>query len=278
MQTIEFNLPGRAPVAFDVGASSLESPSTDTSYMILGVRKCGSSLVNSMLESLAKINRRNYLDVGGTFFKHGVPEREWIDRTALAALLAPGTLYGGFRSMPTGFLGADAFVCARKILLVRDPRDALVSEYFTVAYSHSVPEPNSDKPGAREELLAARERARLSDITAFVLKNAVNLNRTMMDYHAIIGDPLLKLYRYEDVILEKRLWLASMAEHFGWDGGSPGFIDGMMSWADKVPDKEDPQAFVRKVLPGDHKDKLSSAVIAQLDEALAPSMRLFGYD
>ena len=230
-----------------------------------------------MLQSLANINGRNYLDVGGSFFKNGIPEREWVAERSLVSLLAPGNLYGGFRSMPTGFLGADAFVRARKILLVRDPRDALVSEYFTVAYSHSVPASNSNKPGAREELLAAREQTRLSDITAFVLKNAVNLNRTMMDYIAVVGDPLLKLYRYEDVILEKLAWLASMAEHFGWDGGSPGFIEGMMGWADKVPHKEDPQAFVRKVLPGDHKEKLPQTVIAQLNEALSPSMQLFGY-
>ena len=199
-------------------------------------------------------------------------------RTSLASLLAPGNLYGGFRSMPRGFANSAQFNEARKILLVRDPRDALVSEYFTVAYSHSVPEVNADMPGAREELLAAREQARLSDITNFVLKNAANLDRTMMDYASVVDDPLMKLYRYEDVILQKRAWLASMAEHFGWDGGSPGFIEGMMGWADKLPDKEDPNAFVRKVLPGDHKDKLPESVIDELNEILAPSMRLFGYD
>ena len=34
---------------------------------------------------------------------------------------------------------------------------------------------------------------------------------------------------------------------------------------------------IRRVLPGDHKEKLSAKAIAQLNAMLAPSMRLFGY-
>ena len=85
------------------------------------------------------------------------------------------------------------------------------------------------------------------------------------------------VYRYEDVILNKRPWLASMAEHLGWRADMPGLVEGMMGWADKVPAEERSHEFIRRVIPGDHREKLSPAVIAALDASLRPAMELFGY-
>jgi hypothetical protein len=79
------------------------------------------------------------------------------------------------------------------------------------------------------------------------------------------------------VILDKRPWLASMADHFGWHTGSPAFVDGMMGWADRVPAEEQSHEFIRRVVPGDHRNKLRPAVIRKLDGILRPAMELFGY-
>jgi Sulfotransferase domain len=273
MQVQRIEIAGRPAVEFEVAERA-----GDDLYFVLGVRKCGSSLMNSMVNSLANINKRKYLDVGGSFFKEGVPEREWRDNPELLKLLSPGNLYGGFRAMPLAFADAPAYRSAKKILMVRDPRDALVSEYYSIAYSHSLPkETAANTDGAREEFLAARQAALASAIADFVLNRAAAINQTMMEYEDASRDPHTRVFLYEDVILNKRAWLAAMAEHFGWDGGAPGFIEGMMSWADKVPTSENPQAFVRKVVPGDHKEKLPASVIDQLNEKLAPAMGLFGY-
>ncbi len=51
-----------------------------------------------------------------------------------------------------------------------------------------------------------------------------------------------------------------------------------MGWADKVPAVEESHAFIRRVRPGDHREKLSAGVIAQLDGVLRPAMELFGYE
>ena len=63
-------------------------------------------------------------------------------------MIVPGRVYGGFRSMPLVFAQSELYRRSRKILLVRDPRDALVSEYFSLAYSHGLPEAEGDG-GAR---------------------------------------------------------------------------------------------------------------------------------
>jgi hypothetical protein len=51
-----------------------------------------------------------------------------------------------------------------------------------------------------------------------------------------------------------------------------------LRWADVVPDSEDKKAFIRKVLPGDHTEKLNSATIRALNYALESSMQAFGYN
>jgi hypothetical protein len=256
----------------------IAKPDGDDLNFVLGVRKCGSSLLNNMVNALAKINQRQFVDVAGTFFKANIPETEWRTSPAVLDMLCAGNVYGGFRSMPLAVAKAPQYLAARKILLVRDPRDALISEYFSTAYTHSLPSATTEaSDGARERFLADRVVARASAIADFVLQKAKSMNRTMMDYEQTAADPRTKLFHYEDVILNKRPWLASMAAHFGWDGGAPGFIEGMMGWADKIPTQENPREFVRRVLPGDHKEKLPQTVIEQINATLSPSMTLFGY-
>jgi hypothetical protein len=44
-----------------------------------------------------------------------------------------------------------------------------------------------------------------------------------------------------------------------------------------LPDAEQPTAFIRKVTPGDHREKLSPTIIEELNGVFADEMHLFGY-
>jgi hypothetical protein len=244
---------------------------------VLGIRKCGSSVMNSLVIALAKVNRRPFVDVAGSFFQADVPESDWRTDPAVLALLVPGQVHGGFRAMPPVLTQSPLWAAARKILLVRDPRDALISEYFSIAYTHSLPIVQAETGGLRAGFLAEREAARNASIEAFALAKAASLNRTMMEYADAAADPATRLFRYEDVIMHKRDWVRAIEAHFGWPACREGYLDKMMGWADVVPQVERPDQFIRRVLPGDHKEKLSAKAIARLNKTLAPSMRLFGY-
>jgi hypothetical protein len=259
-------------VTFQIGTFAQED-----AYFVLGIRKCGSSIMHSMMHDLARLNRHPFVDVGGMFFAANVPEQDWRHDARVLAMLAPGNVYGGFRAMPIVFSASELYRKSRKILLVRDPRDALVSEYFSISYSHGLPAAEAGPGGAREEFVTLRQAALATSIEAMVLERAPLLNRTFLEYADAAADPLTRVFRYEDVILNKRPWLADMASHFGWHTGSPNFVEGMMGWADKVPAQENNREFIRKVVPGDHRNKLSPEVIAQLNRLLQPAMDLFGY-
>ncbi len=261
---------GRA-VAFDV-----DTTLTGPAYFVLGIRRSGSSVLNSICEALARENGYHFLDVGGGFFFQNIPLPSWRHDPALPALLQPGNVYGGFRNLPFALLDAPLFRNGHKLLLVRDPRDALVSEYFSIAYSHPIPEPDTQRAEVHEMMHRDRARALRRSVEDHVLSSAPLMSNTMLEYGAIMGLPLTKVLRYEDFILEKGKLIRTVAGHFGWNANAQ-LIDLILQWADVVPVAENPQAFIRKVIPGDHRNKLSTDVIARLNQILADPLRMFGY-
>ncbi len=275
MQERRVTLPDGRSVVFEVGDPPADQAAC--AYFVLGIRKCGSSIMNSMLTDLARLNGHAFVDVGGSLFAANIPEQDWRADPAVLQALVPGTVYGGFRAMPLVFAHSPLYRRSPKILLVRDPRDALVSEYFSIAYSHGLPAADGAEGGAREEFLALRAAALAAPIDRVVLERAPFMAEAFLEYAAAAADPLTRVFRYEDVILAKRDWLAAMAAHFGWHTGTPAFVNGMMGWADVVPGEERSREFIRRVVPGDHREKLSGAVIKELDGVLREAMALFGY-
>jgi len=251
--------------------SLADDPNTP-STVVLGVRKSGSSILNSMVTALAQRQGLTYVDVAGLLFKAGVKVVDWQRDPGLNVLLKGGNVLGGFRNFPIGLQNDPQFGACRKILLVRDPRDALVSEYFSNAYSHSLPKSGE----GLEQMKAMRQEALSASIEAYVSSRAGEFRKTLMEYAPLVGRPETRIFHYEQVITQKRQLLLDICAHFGWEA-DPGFISQVLQWADVVPGEERPTEFVRKVLPGDHRDKLSPALIDRLNVTLEDVMSLFGY-
>ena len=239
----------------------------------LGVRKSGSSVFANITKALADYNGMRTVDIPATMFDEGYRYSEWNAVPGLKNLLWKGNMYLGFRDAPTIFYNDPIFRAGKKVLLVRDPRDALVSEYFSNAFTHSLP------GNAQEESVVAAERrvAQQTTVEEYSLQRVEHLNRTVMAYRPLLGDRQLLVMRYEDVILDKASWIRRIAAHFEFDAPEE-LVMAIVGWADKRPDKEDQQAFVRRVVPGDHRDKLSKAGIAAIEDRLSAIWNELGYD
>jgi hypothetical protein len=242
-------------------------------YFVLGVRKSGSSIFNSIIGALADMNSLRYVDVAGTLFKSGLRVSDWQRDTELRNLLRPGNVFGGFRNYPIGLAGDPRFAESPKILMVRDPRDALVSEYFSNAYSHSIPQSGQ----GRSAMLAQRETALNSDLQAYVLKMAPSMRQTLHDYRVLLDHPSARLIRYEDAIIRKRTMIKEICSYFSWSVSEQQTHD-IMGWADVIPETERPTEFIRRVLPQDYLEKLAPATIGRLNTIMADEMAVFGYN
>lgn len=246
-------------------------------WFALGVRKSGSSMFNRAVKLLAKFNAVNWIDLAGDLFDHDVPFFRWREGEVPPALVVGGNCYGGFRDCPTGLTRHPEFARGLKVLLVRDPRDAIVSEYFSTAHTHRMPGAGSHaEGGAGDDMLKRRESAQGQSVEDYVLAEAGKLAETIERYLPLLGDPKLLVLRYEDIIFDKAKMVRDVARHFGW-GVTLGQVDAVLKWIDVRPEVEDPTKFIRKVTPGDHREKLSAPVIAELDEMLGEGMAAFGY-
>jgi hypothetical protein len=251
---------------------TLDERTSGNAYFVLGVRKSGSSILNSIIEGLAKLNGVPYIDVAGKLFAAGFSVKQWQRDRELSAILRDGHVYGGFRNCPLCFQNFPLFEHGRKVLMVRDPRDALVSEYFSNAYSHSIPVAGTSK----NEMLKLRQRANSMPIDEYVLTMAEPMKQVLQEFAGMKQDPLCRIFRYEDVIFEKGQLIADICEFFGWTIGEQQKKQ-ILGWADVVPSEERPTEFIRRVTPGDHVEKLSVRVVEQLNNILAKELGLFGY-
>jgi hypothetical protein len=271
-------MPG-VPITFANGrqvAFLIDEDGVGPPCFLLSVRKCGSSITNNICRRLALLNRRCFVEVGDILFRHNLAAKDWQHDPALRSLIRPRVIYGGFRDAPIGLFEDPTFVVAPKLLMIRDPRDALVSEYFSSAYSHPVPAPMGEFDATAKGLLAGRARALAEGIERFVPRAAKGMAWTMEQYSPVLSMPNVKIVRYEDVIFQKHELIANLASQFDLRATSAE-VANILKWADVLPAEENPRAFIRQVRPGDHVRKLDQGVIDTLNDIFATPMKLFGY-
>lgn len=254
------------PIAFDI-ADAQGGP-----YFCFGVRKSGSTLLHKITMAMAAENDVAVVDIPGRMFRAGFTVADWSNLD-LAPLIRRGNMYSGFRAFPLAFNELEGFAEMPKIFMFRDPRDALVSQYFSDAYSHSIPE--GDGKG-RELFLKKRAEALESDINDWVLDKCGALRKTMMDYTGMLSDENCLLLRYEDYVFQKRRLIFKVAKHFGWTM-TEGRIEKILKLVDMVPDAEDEKRFIRKAVPGDHVEKLRKDTIRRLNQKLGAVLEAYDY-
>ncbi len=258
--------------AFDVDLRG-----TVAARFVLGVLKCGSTMLNEICHGLADLNGLQYVDVGRGFFRANMRPDDWRRDPAVCNLLFDGNVYGGFRAMPIAFADHPVFVAGRKVLLVRDPRDALVSLYFSDAYSHPIPDRDASPSRMTDMMEQRRIEALRTGIDEFALKQASYMRRTFLELASVARSAETNVVRYEDYIFHKPELIRLIARWFGL-AVNDAWIAEQMGILDQRPVDEDPKSFIRRVTPGDHREKLRPGTIDALNHILDPAMRLFGYE
>ena len=227
-----------------------------------------------MLQDLALAANTPFVDVPGLRFQKGFRLND-VSNECGGLLNEPGVCFGGFRHFPPTALGLNLTPFSRSVLLVRDPRDILVSHYFSMLKSHAV----SEKGEVRERLLSAREEAGNVDIDSYVIEKAGFFVKQFVLYRSqLLGreEIPVKVFRYEEVIFEKARWLTEINEWFGWEV-KDSVVEKIAKRHDLRPESENESQHVRKVTPGDHREKLKQETIGALTETFKDIVKPFGY-
>lgn len=249
------------------------SKSDRPSVIFFTVHKCASVYASEILRKLAEDSGLTPIDFDSYFYLGGPSSIDvFHDTPRLGNIFKKrGYYFGPFRHPNRAIPDLHDF---RVVLMLRDPRDVLTSLYYSIAYSHSVPEEN---PEQRDSLLRRREAARKMSIEEFVLAEAAPYLESYTIYCSdLVGKPFVHLTTYEEMLGDREAWLRKIAEFAGFDLKAE-TLSAALSELAKSDQPEKIQEHRRQVTPGDHKRKLKPETIAELNSRFGEVLNCLGY-
>ncbi|MGR3607726.1 MAG: sulfotransferase domain-containing protein [Sulfitobacter sp.] len=257
-------------LAVEITATGERVPPYSTFYV--GVAKSGSTLLHMIVEDICSALDERLVNISDTCFHAGVPERKIPPEIIPGVTNLHKANFYGFRGIGK-LLTCQSFRECPKVFLVRDPRDALTSLYFSMQKSHSLPESGRTADIISEQ----REKAGAMGIDEFVTSgNGDFILRALNEIAEALWLPNLHVSRYEDIIFRKREWIESFA-NFTNKPLDDDLLTQILDKHDIRPDGEDSSRHVRQVTPGNYLKHLSEASVRYIEDQCSLAMTVFGY-
>jgi sulfotransferase family protein len=269
--TIEYDDAGVLKTIFTLPPT--KSADMPTVY-VFSLPKAGSVLLDNIMRELSEQIGVTYVSLMGEFFKLGLAEQD-VPSTTSNVFADNGYCFGGFRAFPKTF-EIPNLATRKSIFLLRDPRDMLVSHYFSMRSSH--PDPGKALTTSRKAL-PRRDKALVMSVDEYALDLANYYARQLSRYIDVFEKhpQNFTVFRYEDVIFEKRTWVADICKALDWDV-SERVRNKIADKNDVVPRSENEAKHIRQVTPGDGMRKLQPATIDKLGALFREQLSYFGYD
>jgi hypothetical protein len=239
------------------------------SWSLLTMHKSGSAFVGEILTTIYAANGFETHDLCTVAFEQGTSELEYI-RSRSNLFMRDGCFFGPFRDDTCEYVGLMEQI--RPILHVRDPRDGLVSLYYSLAYSHPLPGPGP----MRDSFLTERAAFQALSVDGFA--------NQVLDWYLLAVGALRSiasrrtdhiLSRYEDMVTQFPQWLDRILLATRLQI-SPELRRNILAMG-TFEVTEDKYRHKRQVTPGDFRRKLSTEMQGRLTDAFAADLLFFGY-
>ena len=218
-----------------------------------------------------------HVDFAREAFDRGAKEWDYCS-SKFNLLTTPGHYFGAFR-VPGYFFGNYVDVlgdltASRIVVQVRDPRDCIISLFYSYKYSHGSPGEGILKKNFNRYLNHIEDM----DIDKFALEQATVYSRRL----GMITDLRDKfenhvLLNYECMVLDFKKWEKRLFGYLGID--PPRDIRKKIKLlANFEVETENINHHKRQVTPGDHKRKLRPETIEQMNVILADHLACYGYE
>lgn len=172
------------------------------------------------------------------------------------------------------------------LLQLRDPRDLLVSLYYSFAFSHPAPKDTDVGPD--------RSRWQEMGIDQFILSDPVIwgppqyrrsfgwravLARYNIYIERLLGRSNVTVLRYEDIYRQFDTWSEQLLAAFDplLNQSDQAQIRQMLRLETAPPETEQPNQHKRKMLPGDYREKLAPSTIDFLNREFSQVLKQFDW-
>jgi len=245
------------------------------SILFFTVHKCASGYVGRILKRVAAEAGILPIDLEAYFWIYGDILRDIYKGEKISGdkYKKQGYYYGPFRHWLPSL--RDTLDDYRVICMLRDPRDVLTSLYYSVAYNQVDP---GRKSGGIKGFRAYRKETLGMTIDDFVLKEADGfLSRYKIYCKEFLKRDNVLFIRYEDMICDFKDWLERILNFLNIEI-SEGTKKAIIEKASGSVKKENKSRHRRKVTPGDHKEKLRSDTIKELNRKYGEILTELEYD
>jgi hypothetical protein len=235
--------------------------------MFFTVHKSASTFFNRYLKELSSETTHTYVDVNGYFGTMGAKGLEVQQEAGFInkVFRKTGFIYGPLRN----YIPVTDMEQYPVVLVLRDPRDVLTSQYFSIKNSHPLVTP---------ELIKRRKLALQSTIDEHVLSNQSDrFVKTYTEYiDNLIDKPNVLFIKYEEVISDFKNCLTKINTHCALElrNDQITLLDRSNVFQKK---KEDQHTHIRKIESGDYKEKLKPETIKILNKKFEVILKKLDY-
>ncbi len=158
------------------------------------------------------------------------------------------------------------------IIHIRDPRDCLVSYYYSICFSHVLTGPGPE----RDRFLRIREYCKSLNVDDFCLEVLTNGDRSFQFLRAAAeANTAAIISRYEDMVADISDWLRNLVARLPVEVGEDKLA--RLKAENEPPIKEDIFCHKRQVTPGDFRRKLKLDSQRKLTAFFFDDLKYFGY-
>ena len=251
---------------------------THASIIHFTFNKAASQYVKTILSHCAVENGMTPVSIHGYAFHSEFP---FLDHLSAGEMVKyqhifkkQGYLYSAFGGMVEGIPQLGEY---KIIMVTRDPRDILISEYFSTAFSHVPPSVAGTK---YNNFMSRRVMAREVSIDDYVVKESDKVLVAFLRYQNVLlaEYPNVYLTSYEQMVSDFSGWLKALMEYCNLNV-SKNLFQSLLVQNDrlKMASKENILKHNRKGKPGDYLEKLKPETIRYLDMKFEPILASFGY-
>jgi len=248
-----------------------KSYGNEPSVLFFSTFRCGTQRVDSILRQFCNLRKLQILNLGGYWFHRGVVrEGEVTEKEKAEKLYAEkGYYFGRIRPIDEGF----SLSSYKIISVVRDPRDVMVSFFYSFAYAHTPlnREFAKDAKEAREKGLEwfvsqPRRLKVIGDELRWILENTWNSGEGFY-------------WKFEDMMSEFDLFLKELSVYLEIEKSSESLRQEILQDQCNAMSKGGSTlAHLRSGKKGEYKEKLSPDVVALLNEEFRDIIEGFGYE
>jgi len=252
------------------------------SVIFFSQHKSASTFVAQIMQNIEKanvglkhVNYPNLISDVGCYLNFGHrfnSENDWFYENSNILFQKTGFIYGPHRA-PFFIWGLEHF---KKIIFLRDPRDSLVSRYYSFGYTHGVPK---DIVGG-SLFLEERNKIHNETIDSYCLRMAILWSKPLLkNYKKILESSLEEplCIKYEDYIINPRAIINKIFDYCELSDMNK-LTEKLYYKANPVQNQINPLAHQRSGQSGQYKNELKQETILEINQILRDELDFFEWN